>query len=94
MELAFKKSFLDDLKKLKKNERLYRFIIRKIQHIKSAKTLSDIDNIEKLEKYVVHYRIKIKLSEKESYRLGLIIRGKKVWLIRCEKRDKFYKKFP
>lgn len=64
MELQFKKSFLDDLQKLKKNERLYQFIILKIQHIKSAKTLSAIDNIEKLKKYEVHYRIKIKLSDK------------------------------
>lgn len=80
--------------KLKKNERLFRFIIRKIQHIKLAKSLSAIDNIEKLDKYVVHYRIKIKLSEKENYRLGLIIRGKRVWMVRCEKRNKFYKDFP
>ena len=35
-----------------------------------------------------------KFSVKEDYRLGLVIRKNKVWLIRCEKRSRIYKQFP
>lgn len=93
MVIEFDKRFLLDIKSIR-DKQVRERIIKVIQHIKKAEAVSSIDNLKKLEKFSVHYRIKIKLDSKRDYRIGMIIRGNKVWLIRCLSRPKIYKQFP
>ena len=93
MNLEFDKRFLSDIKQVHDKELRSR-ILKIIQNIKQAEDISSIDNLKKLEKYSVFYRIKIKLDAKRDYRIGMIIRGNKVWMIRCLPRPKIYRQFP
>ena len=93
MELLSKPKFNRDISKIK-NKDVAMVLSAVMYNIKSAKNISNIHNLVKLEKYSVHYRIKIKLDKKRDYRLGMIIRGNKVWLERFLHRNKIYKLFP
>lgn len=93
MDLKFKPKFFRDTRKIKDKD-MQDAIAKTILNIKSAKDISHIYNLKKLGKYVVHYRVKIKLDEKRDYRMGLVIRGKIVYFHRCLPRTKVYEEFP
>ena len=93
MELIFRPRFKRDLQKIKDKEVLQK-ISAKLRQIENAKNIKLIGGLVKLKKYVRYYRIKIKLSEQKDYRLGLMIKGKKVWAERITRRIKIYKDFP
>ena len=94
MELHFRPRFYRDLAKLKGKKALNTAIYHAIREIENAKSISGITGLQKLTDYKVYYRIKLKLSERENYRLGLAIRGNTVWLGRILPRKKFYRYFP
>ena len=93
MELLSKPRFTRDISKIK-NKDVAMALAAVLYNLKSAKDISQIHNLVRLEKYSVHYRIKIKLDKKRDYRMGMIIRGNKVWLERFLHRNKIYKLFP
>ena len=93
MVVDFDKRFLLDIKSIRDSEVRER-IVKIIQHVKKAENISAIDNLKKLERYAVYFRIKIKLDAKRDYRIGIIIRGNKIWFVRCLQRNKIYKQFP
>ena len=93
MELLSKPRFTRDISKVK-NKDVAMALSAVMYNIKSATDISQIHNLVKLEQYSVHYRIRIKLDKKRDYRVGLIIRGNKVWLARFLHRNKIYKLFP
>lgn len=93
MELIFRPRFERDLEKIKDKEVLKR-ISTILRQIENAKDIKLIGGLVKLKKYVHYYRIKIKLSERKNYRLGLMIKGKKVWAERVARRIKIYRDFP
>ncbi len=66
---------------------------KKILQIIAAKDISHITGLKLLREYSHHYRIKV-IIPKHSYRIGAIIRGNKVWLVRFLSRKKIYKEFP
>jgi hypothetical protein len=68
----------------------FRRDVSKINDVREASGLSKIHRLVKLRKYRVHYRIEID----GNYRIGVIIRGNKVWFSRFLHRSKIYKEFP
>ena len=89
MELIAKGKFYRDLSEIK-NKYLTKAIYKTLKQIQYTKDISQIQQLRKLKKYKVYYRIKIQ----EDYRIGIIIRGNKIWLTCFGHRNNFYKKFP
>jgi len=91
MELRFRPKFKRDLLHLKgkaeANERIYTII----KQIKAARTISEIPGHKPLDEYKTRFRIKIKINEKENYRLGFILKGSVIWMERILSRTDFYK---
>lgn len=95
MEYEYSNKFLKDLERYKNKRQLLNIIGRKVQHIKKAESTNEIHELVSIRKTKSHYRIKIKLSEKEVYRVGIVILKKTIWFA-CIDKDKrrFYKRFP
>ena len=92
--LKFEKKFNRDLAKINDKQLLTKIIPKIILNVKKDKDASEIDNLKQLEKYSVRYRIKVKINNKKTYRIGLIIRGNTVWFVRLLHRNKIYRQFP
>jgi hypothetical protein len=65
----------------------------KIVQIETARNIQHITGLKLLQGYRTHYRIQVR-TEKESFRIGAIIRGTSVWLVRFLSRKKIYGQFP
>ncbi len=76
-----------------RNKELRIALDNKIEQIQKAKTLSNITGVILLEGYSHHYRIIVR-SKKHSYRIGAIVRGETIWLVRFLPRRIIYKSFP
>lgn len=87
MIINYKASFHRDIKKLKDKEQAER-LKEIISEIKAAKNLSDIKNIRKIEGFQNHYRIKT-----GDYRVGLVLSGDTVILVRFLNRKEIYRYF-
>ncbi|MBI5218863.1 MAG: type II toxin-antitoxin system RelE/ParE family toxin [Bacteroidia bacterium] len=94
MVLKFEKKFYRDLCKISDKELIKSILPQIIENVKQAKDISEINGLKQLEKYSVRYRIKIKIDDKRTYRIGVIIRGNVVWFVRLLHRRKIYKEFP
>lgn len=88
MIIDYKTSFHRDIKKLKDKEHAAR-LKEIISEIKSVKDISEIKNIRKIEGFPKHYRIKT-----GDYRVGLIVSGETVALVRFLNRKEIYRYFP
>ena len=91
MELRFRPKFRRDLLHLKGKEEINEIIYGILRQIKSASTLSEIPGHKPLDEYKTRFRIKIKTTEKEDYRMGFIMQGNTVWAERILSRNDFYK---
>lgn len=89
MELIVKGTFFRDISAYT-NRSLLKEVYDVMQNISNAESILNINNLKKLNKYKHQYRIKIL----ESYRIGIVIQKKKVWLVRFGHRNSFYKYFP
>ncbi|MBI3500778.1 MAG: type II toxin-antitoxin system RelE/ParE family toxin [Bacteroidetes bacterium] len=94
MDVKYKPKYSRDVRKIKSDSELSWALAAVLYNIRSAKNKGQINNLKKLDEYEVFYRIKIKLSHKKDYRLGIMIKGNKVWLLRFLKRRKIYEEFP
>lgn len=94
MELRFRPRFYRDLSLLKGKKEISAAVYRVIRQVEEAKNISEINGLKKLVAYEVYYRIRLNISERDNYRIGLSIRGNKVWFDRILPRRKFYKHFP
>jgi mRNA interferase RelE/StbE len=65
----------------------------KIIQIEAAHASSQIVGLKLLRGYSTHYRIKV-LSGTSSFRIGAVVRGNTIWLIRFLSRKKIYRNFP
>ena len=77
MELFFRPKFTREYRSIK-NKEVIAEVIKIFQQVEGAKAITDIGGRKKLENYAHYYRIKIKISEKNDYRLVLMIRNNKV----------------
>ena len=65
----------------------------KIQQIEIASAIGQITGLKLLRGYKTHYRIKL-IANDASFRIGAIIRGNTIWLVRFLPRKKIYQQFP
>jgi len=89
MELIVKGSFYRDIHSFT-DKNLLRDVFEVIIEIEQAQSIAEIHNLKKLKLYKTHYRIKVA----EVYRIGIVIRTNKVWLVCFGHRSKFYQRFP
>jgi len=92
VKVIVKGSFDRDISKVR-NKALRLKLSDKITQIESAKDISEVTSVKLLRGYTHHYRIAVK-TDTESYRIGAIIRGDTVWLVRFLPRKTIYLKFP
>ena len=91
MELKYRPKFRRDILRLQGKSEVNEKIYAIIRQIKSAHSISEIPSHKPLDEYKMRYRIKIKLSEKEDYRMGFILKGNTFWAERILPRTDFYK---
>ena len=92
MTIIVKPAFERDIDKVR-NKVLLQLLDEKITQIEKAKTIDNITGLKLLRTYKVHYRIKVE-TDRQQYRIGAVIRGKTIWLIRFLSRKKIYDLFP
>ncbi len=92
MKIVVKGSFNRDVDKARSKE-IRHALDNKISQIEKAGDISHITGIILLEGYSHHYRIIVR-SQNYSYRIGAIVRGETIWLVRFLPRRIVYKAFP
>lgn len=75
------------------NAALLEALKEKITQMETAADISRITGLRLLRGYQTHYRIKV-ITGKSSYRIGAIIRGNTILLVRFLSRKKVYREFP
>jgi mRNA interferase RelE/StbE len=90
MKSDFKKSFLNDIKKIKDKTLLER-VEQTILEVEKAKTMQDISHLKKLKgnRKGIYYRITIGV-----YRIGVTIENDTVTFVVFDARKNIYKYFP
>jgi mRNA interferase RelE/StbE len=88
MNIVFKSSFLNSIKKIK-NKKLKLEIGEIILKCEEASGLPDISNLKKLKGFQSYYRIRT-----GDYRLGLKFEDDKLYFVEFDHRKNIYKKFP
>jgi len=88
MKVLYEKSFLRDIKKVKK-QILLNNLANTIEDIKSADEIFSLANIKKLKGHPAAYRIKI-----GNFRLGLFYENNTAIITRFLNRKDIYKFFP
>lgn len=88
MNVQFKDSFVKDLRKVKDKAALKR-VKEVIEQAEQARSLQDVTNLKKLKGGRNYYRIRV-----GEFRIGLIIEGDEIMLVRCLSRKEIYRYFP
>jgi mRNA-degrading endonuclease RelE of RelBE toxin-antitoxin system len=88
MEVAFKKSFLKDLK-THSGQKIKKLVKSKILELENAHELSEVSNIIKMKNYDTAFRMRI-----GKYRLGFYYSDGVIDLARFVKREDIYDVFP
>lgn len=88
MNVQFKSSFIKDLRNIK-NKDLYNRIKGTIEQMEKAQGLQDVTNLKKLKGGSNYNRIRV-----GEYRVGLVVEGDEVTVVRCLDRKEIYKYFP
>jgi mRNA-degrading endonuclease RelE of RelBE toxin-antitoxin system len=65
----------------------------KIEQLEKAPDITHITGLKLLRGYQTHYRIKV-ITDRTSYRIGALIRGNTIWLVRFLSRKRIYQLFP
>ena len=92
MNIVYHPNFKRDIDKVNHRDLLLA-LREKIQQIEVAPGQAHVTGLKLLRGYSTHYRIQVK-SERHSFRIGAIIRGRSIWLIRFLSRKAIYKEFP
>jgi mRNA interferase RelE/StbE len=88
MNLAFTRSFAKDLRQIRDTSVLER-LQEIIWAIEAAASVQDLKNLKKLSSESRHFRFRL-----GDYRLGLIIEGDTITLVRILHRKDIYRYFP
>jgi mRNA interferase RelE/StbE len=88
MKVEFKRSFEKDLTKLRDRALLGK-VKSAIEAIEVADSLDDVANIKKLKGEEGYFRIRL-----GDYRIGLLLQGENICLVRILHRREFYRYFP
>ena len=88
MKVEFKRSFVKDLERVK-DKGLKERVTQTIERVEEAKTLQEIGKLKRLRGGELYYRITV-----GDYRLGLMLEGDTVILVRFLHRKDIYRYFP
>ena len=89
MRVRYKPSFRRDVRRIRDAD-LHRRIQRKITEIEAVATINEVSAIGRLRSASGnHYRVRI-----GEYRLGVLVEGDTVTLLRFSHRSDFYRRFP
>ncbi len=88
MKVEFKQSFARDLRRIKDKGLLNR-VKETIEELEQAQSLSEVQEVRKLRGEDHYYRIRI-----GDYRLGIIVEGEVVTLVKFLHRRDIYRYFP
>jgi len=89
MEIVYGKGFSKDLDTIRNESKIKVDLLKLIENIKGAGSLSDLKNVRKIEGYQGYFRIKV-----GDYRLGIKLTQNRVELIRFLHRKDIYRRFP
>jgi mRNA interferase RelE/StbE len=89
MELLYGKRFSKDLDAIRNESKIKADVLKLIEDIKGASSLSDLKNVRKIEGYQGYFRIKV-----GDYRLGIKLTQNRIELIRFLHRKDIYRRFP
>ena len=89
MKLLYAKKFSKDVDRIQKEPRTRKALLKAIERIRAAASLSEIKGVKKIEGYQHYYRIRI-----GEYRLGMKIKKGTVEVIRFLHRKDIYRRFP
>ena len=89
MEVQYRKSFLRDLKKLKRQPVYDRIFELAFTTLPRADRLRDVTGVKAMRGYPNRYRIRI-----GNYRVGIEVHGDNVEVMRVLYRREFYRYFP
>ena len=94
MEYEYTNRYERDLLRYKHIEELIHSIGKKVLHVTKIDWIDEMQEAVALRKKTSRYRIKIKLSEDEVYRIGIIVLKNTVWFASIDKdKKRFYKRF-
>jgi len=88
VELEFRDSFLEDIKRIKETA-VKKKIAAVISESQKAASLLELKNVKKLEGGAVYYRIRV-----GDYRIGIKMQDKTLIFMRCLNRKDIYRYFP
>ena len=88
MRVEFRRSFVKDLERVR-DRRLKERVRRVIERLEAAETLQEVEGVKRLRGGEGYYRIRI-----GDHRLGLVLEGEKVVLVRFLHRKDVYRYFP
>ena len=88
MKVAYKKTFVKDLKKLN-DKTIYIRVMKAIEQVKRENVLSDIASMKKLKGDNKSYRIRV-----GTYRIGLEEKDGTIFFVRLLHRKDIYRNFP
>ena len=89
MEVSYRKLFLKDLKRLKKQYIYKQIYDLAFKDLPKAKDLRDITGAKPMRSPLKRYRIRI-----GDYRVGIEVNGKNIEVLRALHRREFYQYFP
>ena len=89
MQVEYRKLFLKDLKKLKKQSIYQQVFNLAFETLPSAEDLQNMSNVKAMKGYSNRYRIRI-----SDYRIGIEVSGDRVEMMRVLHRKEFYRYFP
>ena len=88
MNVAFRRSFERDLKRIKDQQVLAR-VAEAIREVEAADRPEEIRHLESLSGFPGYYRLRV-----GSYRIGVVLEGSEVEFVRCLDRRDIYRYFP
>ena len=89
MELLYGKKFSKDLDAIRHETKIKAELLKLIEAIRAADSLTDLKGVRKIEGYQAYFRIKV-----ADYRLGIKLTQNTVELIRFLHRKDIYRRFP
>ena len=88
MNVAFRESFLRDLRRVRNND-LKRRVKQAIDRVEAAESIQDVPNVRKLQGGERHYRVRV-----GTYRIGLVMESDRAVFVRFLHRRELYRYFP
>lgn len=89
MQVEYRRIFLKDLKKLKKQPVYQRILDLAFEIIPNAEDITSLSNVKPMKGYPNRYRIRI-----GDYRVGIEVASERIEIVRVLHRREFYRYFP